>query len=314
MTSEVWAGEPAVEICPNSNSRRFVSSHSLRVLYANGLQMSSQTCDAELTPLCCTGQKLHGQFSWLCLVFSQGNCTSYLLVYQVPQLSMEWCTKWWTHPGMRCSCCTAWWWCSESWHGWCGWDGCDGMDDPQPGGWDGVDVMSDLGWLINSSPMLGPSGEVDWGTSGATNCGSALLLQSWGPTLPGAKFLWGLLVLCGLGDFLNAKGVFYGWVVFLGQSFSRFLPKRRQFFSRCLFSVPLHPFFHLPQEPCAQPTAAKAGPAWPAVLSRANQTWISKSTFFLVLQRGIWIGQGNWTIVTPSGFHVPVSETGQGRE
>lgn len=177
-----------------------------------------------------------------------------------------------------------------------------------------VDVMSDLGWLINSSPMLGPSGEVDWGTSGAANCGSALLLQSWGPTLPGAKFLWGLLVLCGLGDFLNAKGVFYGWVVFLGQSFSRFLPKRRQFFSRCLFLVPLHPFFHLPQEPCAQPTAAKAGPAWPAVLSRANQTRISKSTFFLVLQRGIWIGQGNWTIVTPPGFHVPVSETGQGRE
>lgn len=26
MTSKVWAGEPAVEICPNSNSRRFVKA------------------------------------------------------------------------------------------------------------------------------------------------------------------------------------------------------------------------------------------------------------------------------------------------
>lgn len=133
-------------------------------------------------PLCCTGQKLHGQFSWVCLVFLyQGNCTFCLLVYQVPQLPMEWCTKWWTLPGRRCSCCKAWWWCSESWHGWCGCGGVGGMCD-------GGDVMSDVGWLINSSPMLGPSGEVDQGTSGATHCGSALLLQSSGSTLPGARF------------------------------------------------------------------------------------------------------------------------------
>lgn len=29
--------------------------------------MSSQTHDAELMPLCCTRQKLHEEFSWVCL-------------------------------------------------------------------------------------------------------------------------------------------------------------------------------------------------------------------------------------------------------
>lgn len=60
--------------------------------------------------------------------FYQGNCIFSLLVYQVPQLPMEWCTKWWTPPGMRCS----------SWPG-------DGAVSP---GGDGVDVMVWVGCVM----------------------------------------------------------------------------------------------------------------------------------------------------------------------
>lgn len=117
--------------------------------------------------------------------------------------------------------------------------------------------------------------------SRATHCESALLLQLWGSALPGAKFLWGLLVLCGFGDFLNAKGAFYRWLVLLGQSFSRFLPKRRQFFLK-IFILSCSPslFSSHTRALCPQATASKAGPAWPVVLSWANQTWISKRAFF----------------------------------
>lgn len=83
MTTKVWADEPAVEIYPNSNAWQFCKScHSLGVFYANGLQMSSQARDAELMPLCCKGQKLHGEFSWVCLVFLPGEL--YFLSTGVP--------------------------------------------------------------------------------------------------------------------------------------------------------------------------------------------------------------------------------------
>lgn len=115
-------------------------------------------------PLCCTGQELHGEFSWLFLgFFPRGTL---LHVYR--------CTKCHGSP----------------------WSGV------QSGGhlevWDvpvakpkcgalcpGADVKNDADWLTSSSPTLGPSVELDQGKPGATRCGSAFLQQSSESTLPG---------------------------------------------------------------------------------------------------------------------------------
>lgn len=65
------------------------------------------------------------------------------------------------------------------------------------------------------------------------------------------------------------KDCFMDGFSFFGQSFSRFLPKRRKFFSRCLFWVPLHPFFHLPQEPSApRPLQSWTSVTWSAFLGK----------------------------------------------